>query len=41
MEYDDGYSMCWDDDIFDDDDRDDFTPEALERYLKHLEEQKE
>ena len=41
MEYDDGYSMCWDDDIFDDDDRDDFTPEALKRYLKHLEEQKE
>ena len=29
-------------DLFDDeDDRDDFTPEALERYLKQLQEQKE
>ena len=29
-------------DLFDDeDDRDDFTPEALDRYLKHLQEQKE
>lgn len=41
MEFDNDYSMWWDDDIFDDDDRDNFTQAEYDNYFRHVEEQKE